>query len=193
VLRAACATGFFAFGAFSCLWATLAPLLAQAPYYFGANIIGAFGLIGIVGIISTPLVGRLADRLGPRFLLGGAAMIVVVAFIFVSYAGRAIWPLVVGIALIDIGYRGVLLANQTRIYPLQPGAHSRLNTLFMTSVFLGGAFGSICGASAAAYGSWIGVASAGGGLAVLGVIAHLTMAASKPAYKTDHGIVVEGR
>ncbi len=192
VLRVACVTGFFAFGAFSSLWATLAPLLAQAPYHFSADIVGSFGLIGVVGIIFTPLVGRLADRLGPRFLLVAGPLTVVVAFVFVSRAPTAIWPLVVGIGLIDVGYRGVLVANQTRIYPLQPGAHSRLNTLFMTSVFLGGAFGSICGAFAAAYGSWTGVAFAGGGLAALGLFAHLMMAkpgrvASEAARRADRG------
>ena len=43
----------------------------------------------------------------------------------------------------------MLLANQTRIYPLQPDFRNRLNTMFMTFVFLGGAVGSLCGAVAA--------------------------------------------
>ena len=60
----------------------------------------------------------------------------------------------------------MLLANQTRIYPLQPNAQARLNTVFMTSVFLGGAAGSLCGAFATTWG-WNGVAIAGAGLAAV--------------------------
>jgi predicted MFS family arabinose efflux permease len=178
VLRVACATGFMAFGAFSALWATLAFLLSQPPYHFGADIVGAFGLVGIIGIFAAPLVGRVTDRLGSRFMVGAGAVIVVVAFVFVWRGEGALWSLIVGMALIEIGYRAVLIGNQTRIYPLEPGAHSRLNTIFMTCVFLGGAIGSVCGATGAAYWSWAGVALAGGGLAAIGVVVHFSTAAS---------------
>ena len=172
VLRAACATGFLAFGAFSTIWATLAFLLAAPPYHFGANMVGMFGLIGVVSIFVAPIVGRITDRLGVRFMIGAGASILILAFAFVSQAEHALWALICGITLIDIGYRAVLLANQTRIYPLQPDFRNRLNTMFMTFVFLGGAVGSLCGAVAARW-SWTGVALAGAGLAAAGLLVHL--------------------
>jgi len=171
-LRAACITGFLAFGAFSALWATLAALLARPPYQFGANTVGLFGLIGVVSIVAAPLIGRLTDRLGTRFMIGAGTVVLLIAFGFVLLAERTVWALVLGIALIDIGYRCVLLANQTRIYPLQPSAQSRLNTVFMTSVFLGGAAGSLCGAAAVVW-SWSGLAGAGASLAAAALIFHL--------------------
>jgi len=171
-LRAACITGFLAFAAFSALWATLAALLARPPYQFGADTVGLFGLIGIVSIFGGPIIGRITDRLGTRFMIGAGAVTLLVAFGFVSQAERSLWALGLGIALIDIGYRSVLLANQTRIYPLQPSAQSRLNTVFMTSVFLGGAAGSLCGAAAVVW-SWTGLALAGAGLAALALVFHL--------------------
>jgi predicted MFS family arabinose efflux permease len=171
-LRAACITGFLAFGAFSALWATLAALLARPPYQFGANTVGLFGLIGVVSIVAAPLIGRLTDRLGTRLMIGAGTVVLLIAFGFVSQAERTVWALALGIALIDIGYRCVLLANQTRIYPLQPSAQSRLNTVFMTSVFLGGAAGSLCGAAAVVW-SWSGLACAGASLAAVALIFHL--------------------
>jgi len=168
VLRAACATGFLAFAASSAIWATLASLLSQAPYHLGANIAGMFGLVGIASMFAAPLMGRITDRFGARAMIGLWSMAGTIAFVFVAFAGSALWALILGVALIDIGYRGVLIANQTRIYPLQAGAHSRLNTIFMTCVFLGGAAGSACGAAAAAHWSWTGLALAGGGFAALG-------------------------
>jgi predicted MFS family arabinose efflux permease len=163
---------FSAFGAFSTIWATLAFLLAAPPYHFGANMVGMFGLIGVVSIFVAPIVGRITDRLGVRFMIGAGASILILAFAFVSQAEHALWALICGITLIDIGYRAVLLANQTRIYPLQPDFRNRLNTMFMTFVFLGGAVGSLCGAVAARW-SWTGVALAGAGLAAAGLLVHL--------------------
>jgi predicted MFS family arabinose efflux permease len=184
-LRAACITGFLAFGAFSTLWATLAALLAKPPYQLGANIVGLFGLIGAVSIFAAPVIGRLTDRLGTRFLIGAGSLILLTAFTFVSQAERSLWMLAAGIALIDIGYRCVLLANQTRIYPLEPAAQARLNTVFMTSVFLGGAAGSLCGGAAAAW-SWTGVSVAGAALATVALVFHLLASRSAKSSQPVH-------
>jgi predicted MFS family arabinose efflux permease len=177
MLRAACATGFLAFASFSVLWATLASLLAQPPYRYGADVAGLFGLVAGFSIFTAQVIGRLTDRLGTRFMIAAGGVILVGAFAFVSQTERALWALVIGVALIDIGYRSVLIPNQTRIYPLQPGSISRLNTVLMVSVFTGGAVGSTCGAAAAHWG-WSGVALTGIALATLGFIFHL--ATSRP-------------
>jgi hypothetical protein len=104
-------------------------------------------------------------------MIAAGPMILIAAFAAVWQTERGLWFLALGVALVDIGYRSVLLGNQTRIYPLQADAQSRLNTVFMTSVFLGGAFGSLCGAAAATW-SWHGVALTGAGFAALAFIAH---------------------
>jgi len=170
-LRAACATGFLAFAAFGALWATLAPLLARPPYRLGADAAGLFGLLGLVSMVTAPILGRLTDRFGSRRMIAVGPMVLLAAFAAVSQTERSLWLLAIAVPLVDVGYRLVLLGNQTRIYPLQADAQSRLNTVFMTSVFLGGALGSLCGAAAAAW-SWYGVAAAGGGFAVLTLAVH---------------------
>jgi predicted MFS family arabinose efflux permease len=179
-LRAACATGFLAFAAFGALWATLAPLLARPPYRLGADVAGLFGLLGIVSMVSAPILGRLTDRYGSRLMIAAGCVILLFAFAAVSQAERGLWVLALGVLSIDLGYRSVLLGNQTRIYSLQPNAQSRLNTVFMTSVFLGGAFGSLCGAAATAW-SWTGVALAGAGFALLALAAHVLTSRSRAA------------
>ena len=74
-LRAACATGFLAFAAFGALWATLATLLARPPYRLGADVAGLFGLLGIVSMVSAPILGRLTDRYGSRFVIAAGCVI----------------------------------------------------------------------------------------------------------------------
>jgi hypothetical protein len=51
-LRAACITGFLMFAAFSAMWSTLATLLAKSPYGFGSDTVGAFGFLGIAGLLA---------------------------------------------------------------------------------------------------------------------------------------------
>lgn len=173
VLRAACATGFLMFGGFSALWGTLAALLARPPYGFGPDIAGAFGIVGIAGLLASPLIGRLTDRFGTRPVLAAGALIVTAAFACVTGAGHTLIALVAGMILLDIGNRAGLVANQTRVFSLAPEARSRLNTVFMAAYFLGGAAGSWIGANAAAAFGWAGLAMAGGALAVLALVLHL--------------------
>src|SRR6185437_9926691 len=142
------------------LWSTIAGLMAKPPYEAGANVVGLLGLVGAVTIFAAPILGRLTDQLGARVMIVVSAVMLLIAFLLVSQAERGLWTLIVALACIDLGYRSTLLANQTRIYPLQPTAQVRLNTVFMTSVFLGGAAGSLAGAFAARW-SWIGIAAAG--------------------------------
>jgi predicted MFS family arabinose efflux permease len=173
VLRVAAATGFLQFAAFSALWGTLAALLMRAPYGFGPAATGAFGLIGIAGLLASPVVGRLTDKVGPRMMVDAGCATIILAFAFVSEAAMHFWMLIVAMVLLDIGNRMGVVANQVRIYALQPQARSRLNTVFMTWYFLGGAAGSAAGAYAGATGSWFGLALVGGSFAALALLINL--------------------
>ena len=65
-----------------------------------------------------------------------------------------------------------LNATQSAVSMRIQEVESRLNTVFMTSVFLGGAAGSLCGAAAVVW-SWSGLAGAGASLAAVALIFHL--------------------
>lgn len=161
LLREACLAGFLLFAAFNVLWGTLALMLAKPPYGYGSEVAGLFGLVGIVGMLASPAIGRLTDLWGGRRVVALAAGLVVLAFILVAGAAAGIGFLIAGVALLDLGSRANLVANQTRLYALLPQARSRLNTVFMTCYFLGGAAGSALGAAVAARFGWHGVAAAG--------------------------------
>lgn len=173
ILRAAALTGFLMFAAFSALWASLAALVARPPYGFGPDVAGAFGFAGIAGFPASPYIGRAVDRFGSAIVLGAGAVTVALAFARVTGAAGHLGPLIGAMVLLDIGNRAGLVANQHRIYALSAEARSRLNTVFMTSYFLGGATGAAAAAPIAAHYGWPGLAATGAGFALSALAVHL--------------------
>jgi len=172
VLRHAMLGGFLMFSAFSALWGSLAMLLAAPPWRLGPAAAGAFGLIGVAGLLASPGLGRLADRLGAVRLFSLGAATLLPAFALLAAAAHSLVCACAGMALLDVGNRAGLVANQTRIFALDAAARSRLNTLFMCSYFLGGAFGSAVGSALAIRCGWGGVAAYGAAAALTALVIH---------------------
>ncbi|WP_017518999.1 MFS transporter [Pseudomonas nitroreducens] len=166
VLRFCAASGFLIFAAFSALWASLAALLSQPPYGFGVATIGLFGLSALVGIVASPRIGALADRLGARAMVLAGTLALTVGFAFISAGGYSLVALIPGMVLLDFGNRAGLIANQTRVHTLRPEARNRLNTVFMGAYFLGGAIGAALGNYGAHQAAWAGLATVGAVLAL---------------------------
>jgi predicted MFS family arabinose efflux permease len=161
VLREASIIGALSFGAFSAFWSSLTFLLEQPPYHYGSQVAGMFGLVGIVGAVAAPGIGKLADQKSPRLAAGLGITITIFAFLVFLFFGYHIWGLVIGVILLDLGTQSTLVSNQTRIYNLLPEAQSRLNTVYMVSYFTGGALGSILSTYSWSWLQWNGVCLVG--------------------------------
>jgi predicted MFS family arabinose efflux permease len=160
------------FGAFSVFWSTLAFLLTRPSYGYGSKAVGLFGLVGIVGILVAPLLGQLADRGTAktiRSMVGIAIIGAIVAYLIFWQLGTQLWGLIIGSILLNVSSQGALIANQVKIYSLDPNARSRLNTVFMVSTFLGASLGSSVGIYGWNLMQWNGVCIAG--LLLIGVAA----------------------
>jgi predicted MFS family arabinose efflux permease len=152
---------------FSAFWTTLVFLLQTPPYHFGSSVAGLFGLVGAAGALCAPLVGRFADRRGPRFTILLALLTTLASFLLLGALGKMMAGLIIGVILLDVGVQSGHVANQTRIYALDPGARSRLNTVYMFCYFSGGSFGSWLGALCWQYQGWAAVCALG--LAVMAI------------------------
>ncbi|WP_246739538.1 MFS transporter [Martelella sp. HB161492] len=160
------------FGAFTAFWSILALYLATPQFGLGADVAGLFGIVGVAGILAAPLAGRLADRRGPHLVVIVGAMLALAAWLLFGLTASLI-ALVVGVVILDLGIQGALVSNQHIIYALDPAARSRINTLFMTVMFLGGALGSSLAAFAWGRGSWPMVSLTGIALAGVAVLVKL--------------------
>ncbi|MEJ8812867.1 MFS transporter [Variovorax ureilyticus] len=169
--RATLAQALLSIG-FSAFWSTLAVMLHGAPFHLGSGAAGAFGLAGAAGALAAPVAGRLADRRGPeRVTRLGAALAAV------SFAAMALAPMLdlhAQLALLvasaigfDLGFQGMLIAHQTIVYGIDPGARSRLNAVLFTGMFIGMAAGSALGALVFAQWGWMAVVVLATGSAVL--------------------------
>jgi predicted MFS family arabinose efflux permease len=167
-LRLRCAYGALSFAAFSVFWTSIAFHLARPPFGYAAAVIGLFGLAGVAGALCASVAGRLADRGLARTTTGLCALVMLVSYGLLALGDHLVWPLIVGVVLLDLGVQGIHITNQSLIYRLRPEARSRLTTAYMTTYFVGGALGSAGSALAFAGAGWPGVCLLG---AVLGVLA----------------------
>ncbi|WP_233808788.1 MFS transporter [Paraburkholderia sp. HP33-1] len=171
LLREACLAGFLLFGALNVLWGSLALMLQRPPYGWGSDLTGLFGFVGLAGMLASTKIGRLSDHWGARNVVSIAATLVILAFSLIAASGYCLALLVLGVIGLDLGSRANLIANQTRLYGLQPEVRGRLNTVFMISYYVGGAIGSIAGATVAGRYGWIGLGVAGGTCGALALVA----------------------
>lgn len=157
LLRSVSAIGALQFGVFSSFWTTLTFHLSGAPFYFHSDIIGLFGLVAIAGALMAPILGKQADRGGGKRVRFGAIALIIFSILLMMVIKTSVIALVVGVLLLDVGVQAMQVTNVALIYTLDERSHSRINTVFMTSVFTGGALGTLAGVISWRHGGWLGV------------------------------------
>ncbi|HTJ12435.1 MAG TPA: MFS transporter [Dinghuibacter sp.] len=173
VIRQSSLIGASLFAAVSAFWATLAFFLEAPPFGYSLSTIGLFGVIGAGGALASPLVGRIADKKSPLVPIRIGIGLMILAYLLLFKADWSVAIVVAGVILLDIGVQCAHVPNLARNYRLLPEARTRLNTIYMTSYFIGGTIGSTLGSLAWDAGGWTGVCLAGLGLISIGTVAVL--------------------
>jgi predicted MFS family arabinose efflux permease len=154
-LRKTALVGALTFGTFSSFWVALTFHLSGKPFNYKSDTIGLFGLLAIGSALFVPIIGKLFDKYNnPKksllFTIGAVILGLLILFLFpTSLTG--IWLAVI---LIDIGVQATQVTNIALIYTLDTTANSRINTVYMTLYFIGGAVGAFMGIYCWQLGGW---------------------------------------
>lgn len=151
------------FAAFQIFW-TAAPLVLADRFALGQRAIGLFALAGAGGALVAPVAGRLADK-------GQATLLTVFGTLVTGLAFWATVPAVASGGLVAFAVLAVLLdaavqtnhiASQRIIFAAPPEVRGRVNALYVTCLFIGGAVGSFAATGLYHRWGWAAVALAGG-------------------------------
>lgn len=182
-LRRSCLYQAMVFGGFTGAWTSVAMLLTGPSYGFGTSVVGVVALVGAASIFLVPVAGRLIDRRGPDVvnLVCILGVIAAAALLLTGLVGgvAGLIGLTVGMLLLDVAVQSSQVANQARIFALDPAARSRLNSVYMTSVFVGGSVGSLVATRIFVSFGWAAVCGMLVVAALVALARHLTRSTSR--------------
>lgn len=146
--------GGFVFAAMSTLFSTIAILLTSSPFHLSDVLVGVVTLAGVFGALSTTKIGKIADQGHTLSLTWIGLLTLIVSWFFLYFGGQSLLSYMIGYGIISLGLTIVHTSNQNIIFRLRPNAKSRINSIYMTSYFIGGACGSALGVYAWHHGGW---------------------------------------
>jgi predicted MFS family arabinose efflux permease len=171
ILRWRAAYQALMFAAFNLFW-TAAPLMLAERFGLGEHGIGLFALAGAGGALAAPIAGRLADRGLASVLTAGTMLALALCFYATgwAHAAMALVALAVLAILIDGAVQANQVVSQRLIFSGAPETRGRVNALYMTFTFIGGALGSVLGTVTYHWGGWSATASLGASIGVLALL-----------------------
>ena len=143
------------FAAFNLFW-TAAPLVLLHHFYFSQNQVALFALAGAGGALAAPLAGAMADR-GLSWWTSIAALAILTlgfAAAGFSVAAGSVIAFAVTAVLIDAAVQLNQITGQKIIFALSKDARSRINSAYMTAMFVVGGSGSLIGSLSFGAGGW---------------------------------------
>ncbi|MCV4262725.1 MFS transporter [Pseudomonas capsici] len=161
------------FATFSLFW-TAVPLELARNHGLSQSQIALFALIGAIGAIAAPISGRLADAGHSRIATLSALLFGALSFLpgLIPAPYNLIGLAVTGVVL-DFCVQMNLVVGQRAVYALDAASRSRLNALYMTSIFIGGAIGSSVASVLFDHGGWIWISVVGTALPLIALLVFL--------------------
>lgn len=143
------------FGIFSLFWTSIAMLLMGDFYHYSQTQIALFAFAGALGALTAPIAGRIADRGWTKIFTGMAIILVGISCVIAKWhGGHSIVSLIIAALLLDVGVACNLVLGQRTIFSLAACVRGRLNGLYMTIFFIGGAIGSALAGYLYTRGGW---------------------------------------
>ncbi|MDR3408545.1 MAG: MFS transporter, partial [Methylovirgula sp.] len=159
------------FCAFNIFW-TVVPILLAQRFGLSQHAIGLFALAGSGGALAAPIAGHIADR--GHINAATTAAIAVLGLSFFATIGvhgpvGLVWLTLLAV-LIDAAVQINQVVGQHIIFNVPGEIRGRVNAIYMTLVFAGGAAGSVLGTLTYQAGGWSATAATGGLMGALALL-----------------------
>lgn len=160
-IRANAVRAAFGFGSTLSFWACLAFHLADEPFHAGSDAVGYLGLCGVASAMVASGIGKYIPRFGVRRFCIAGSTCQIVAWTVAYLCGDTYLGLIASLILVDGGLQCLQLSNQSACIQELPEASNRVNTIFMTTYFIGGSLGTFCAGQGWHLAGWTGICAVG--------------------------------
>lgn len=168
MLRRRAITQAALFGAFTAFWTAIAYELIDRHHLTQAGV-AIFALVGAAGAAAAPIAGRLGDAGHGSVSRIAALGLGVIALALAGFGAANLYLLATAGVLLDLAVQSHQVLSLRDIYSLHPEARARVNAVYMTSVFLGGAIASAITAVVQEQWGWTGVTTFAALLPTVGI------------------------
>jgi predicted MFS family arabinose efflux permease len=146
------------FAQFIALWLGLALHLTSPEMGYGTDVVGYLAGFAAISILSTPRLGTLADRFGPRRARFYFSLVQTAGIALLIPFGNNLWLLMIPIFFGNLVGPAIDVTSRMTFLSLAPGLRTRLTTIYIVMMFIGGAIGSIAGTTIYDFYGWNGTA-----------------------------------
>lgn len=144
------------FGTFLAVWMGIGLHLTGAEMGFGTDVVGYLATLTIFNLLATPRLGRWADRIGAHKARAIFASINVIGVSLYFFTGHSLWLLIIPIFITNTVGPTIDVTNRMTFLNQPPEVRTRLMTVYIVFMFVGGGLASWAGTAAYHYGGWTG-------------------------------------
>jgi predicted MFS family arabinose efflux permease len=158
------------FGIFLAVWLGIGLHLTSPALGHGTDAVGFLALFAVVNLVTTPRLGRWADRVGPlraRLLM---ALVQLAGVLCLFVMGATYWWLLLPITLMNVSGPLMDITGRMTILDRAPEIRTRLMTVYIMIMFTGAGAASWAGTVAYDWGGWAGTCALALSLSLVAVV-----------------------
>ena len=143
------------FGLFLALWLAIGLHLPRNGY--GVDTVGYLAVIAAINVLASPYAGKFADRVGAERARVYFSSIQLAGVFILPFAGQNLWLLVVAIIFNTLGGASIDVCSRTIMFSRAPEIRTRLMTIYVVIMFIGGGISSWLGTATYEFYGWEGI------------------------------------
>lgn len=147
------------FGIFLAVWMGLGLHLTSDAMGYGTDVVGYLAIFSILNLGTTPWLGSWADRAGAQRARVIMAAVQFSGVVMLMFFGNSLWLLMIPIVIMNLVGPVIDITGRMTFLSLAPEIRTRLMTVYIVLMFIGGGIISWAATAAYDFGGWHGNAA----------------------------------